>query len=393
MNLFLFLSVPAGLMVLIGLPSLSIGMLFFFFSYAILHIKNIINNFDMPRSYIHFLVIASVSIALNVIPPYDISFLTKSIFSFLILIFFFIGASFFINNLSKMLDSENINVIRNAYIILIFVGLMGLSGLQPSSVGIYSQKLVFPFLEPSHFTIAFSLISTTMLCILKNNLRPYILISTLFFALLFPSTLCLAIFMMQVLLVVSSSRSFWGLLIFLIIFSPLIFIILDLDYYLTRIVGGAEDAVNLTNLVYLQGWESIITSFKESYGLGLGFQMMGREYSGPLGEILCEDYYFCANNLDGSFLSAKIITEFGIIGALITCLALYMSFKSMILLRKHISNADRNLKGFFNSEVFGLVSLYVFSAELLLRGYGYFSPTFLIAMYFIYLPFKLSKTS
>tara|TARA_Y100000996_G_C22521913_1_gene642833 strand:+ start:167 stop:766 length:600 start_codon:yes stop_codon:yes gene_type:complete len=199
--------------------------------------------------------------------------------------------------------------------------------------------------------------------------------------------------MMQVLLVVSSSRSFWGLFIFLIIFSPLIFIILDLDYYLTRIAGGTEDVINLTNLVYLQGWESIITSFKDSYGLGLGFQMMGKEYSGPLGEILCEDYFFCANNLDGSFLSAKIITEFGIIGALISFLALYMSFKSMILLRKHISNADRNLKGFFNSEVFGLVSLYIFSAELLLRGYGYFSPTFLIAMYFIYLPFKLSKTS
>ena len=116
--------------------------------------------------------------------------------------------------------------------------------------------------------------------------------------------------------------------------------------------------------------------------------MMGQEYSGPIAQLLCETHSMCINNLDGSFLAAKLITEFGVLGILISCMFLYMAYKSFILIRIHLSCIDRGGYGFKNSDIFGFCVLYVFIAELFLRGYGYFSPTFLIALYFLFLPLR-----
>ena len=386
MNLILFLSIPAGLMVFLGLQSLAMGMFFYFSIYIALYLPNILKSFSIQNSYFHFLILCSISIALNIIPPYDIGFLFKAIFSFLMLVLFFIGSTFFLLNLTKSLNLQDIKIIQNSYKLLLLIGFFGLLGLQPNFVALYSPKLVFPFFEPSHFTIAFSLISTTMLCISELKYRAYILLTTLFISVFFPSTLCLAVFCMQILLIISSAKNFWRTLFLFIAATPIIFIFLDINYFLSRVTGGGEDTINLTNLIYLQGWESIIYSLKQTYGLGLGFQMMGEEYSGPLGELLCETHYMCANNLDGSFFSAKLITEFGVVGIFIVLFFLFMSYRSMMILRDHILYFDKGYRKLLISEVFGLSSLFVFSAELLLRGYGYFSPTFLIALYFLYLP-------
>lgn len=393
MNLILFLSIPAALMVVFGLPSIAIGMFFYFALYISFHMKNIFKSFSIQKSYFQFLIICSAYILLNIIPPYDIGSFFKSTFSFLLLTLFFIGATYFFSNLAKDLDICEKKIIQNAYKLILFIGICSIIGLIPTFVTLYNPKLVFPFLEPSHFTIAFSLISTTMICISESRYRPYILLTTLFFSIAFPSTLCLAVFCMQILLLISSAKMFWRVFLLFILIAPFVFIFFDLDYYLLRITGGAEDTINLTNLIYLQGWESIISSFKDSFGFGLGFQMMGEEYSGPIAELLCEVHYMCANNQDGSFFLSKITTEFGIIGLFISIFFLYMSFRSMILLRHHISTSEKAQKMFSTSEVFGLSSLFVFSAELLLRGYGYFSPTFLIALYYVYLPLKYKITS
>ena len=391
MNLILFLSIPGGLMVLLGLPSLAMGMFFYFSVYVVLYLPNILKSFSIQNSYFHFLVLCSISIALNIIPPYDLGFLFKAIFSFLILALIFIGATFFLLNLTKSLNLQDIKIIQNAYKLLLLIGFFGLIGLQPNFVVFYTNKLVFPFFEPSHFTIAFSLISTTMLCISQSKYRAYILLTTLFFSVSFPSTLCLVVFCMQCLLIISSPKNFWRTFFLFTAAAPIIFIFFDINYYLSRITGGGEGAINLTNLIYLQGWESIINSLKQTYGLGLGFQMMGEEYSGPLGELLCETHYMCSNNLDGSFFSSKLITEFGIVGIFIVLFFLFMSYRSMMMLRAHILYFDKGCSKLLISEVFGLSSLFVFSAELLLRGYGYYSPTFLIALYFLYLPLGYKK--
>lgn len=393
MNLILFLSVPAGLMVTLGLPSLAIGMLFYFASYTVLHMKSIFKSLSIKNSYVHFLIVCSISIVLNIIPPYKIEPFFKSTFSFMMLILFFIAATFFISNLKKSLNIQNKKIVQNSYKFLFIIGFISLIGLTPTFVSLYSPKIVFPFLEPSHFTIVFSLISTTMLCISELKYRPYIILVTLFFAISFPSTLCLALFCMQILLLITSTKIFWRTFILLLIAAPLIFIYLDFNYYLSRITGGTDEVINLTNLVYLQGWESIIYSMQNTYGLGLGFQKMGAEYSGPIAELLCEVHYMCANNLDGSFFSAKLISEFGFIGICIALFFLYMSYRSMLIIRWHISEYDKGRINLKVSEIFGLCSLYVFSAELLLRGYGYFSPTFLIALYFVYLPLKYKAHS
>lgn len=385
MNLFLFLSVPGGAMVLLGLPSLAIGIIIFFACYMVFHFRNIIERFTLPKSYLYFLIIIALSISLQVIPPYNISFIGKSIFSFLTLFVVFIGSAFFINNFLKMLDSDNRFLIQQAYWIFLLVGFLGLMKLQPNFVALFTTKLVYPFFEPSHFTIAFSIVSTAMICVTKPRYRIPILLVTLTFASLFPSTLCLVIFFLQVMLLTKNFKSTIGVAAVLLIISPLVLIFLDIDYYLSRVFSSNE-TINLTNMVYLQGWESINSSLKESYGFGLGFQMMGQKYSGPMAQLLCETHSMCINNLDGSFLAAKLITEFGVLGIIISCLFLYMAYKSFVLIRIHLSFIDRGVSIFKNSDVFGFCVLYVFTAELFLRGYGYFSPTFLLALYFLFFP-------
>ena len=79
-----------------------------------------------------------------------------------------------------------------------------------------------------------------------------------------------------------------------------------------RLKGVLElnDSSNLSSLIYMQGWVDAFSNLTRTYGLGLGFNMMGCPplNSNWIRDIILNSYgenYF--NLTDGSFIFSKII--------------------------------------------------------------------------------------
>lgn len=154
------------------------------------------------------------------------------------------------------------------------------------------------------------------------------------------------------------------------IVAPLVYFFMQ-DYVASRLVFD-EDNKNLSNLVYLQGAESAYTSFLSSNGVGVGFQNMGNQEPGYFTELIRSvNNGGDLNRLDGSFLAAKIITEFGLLGIMF-CLMVIINFLRV---------CNIVWSGSYPNSL--LFVLYAASSgqimiEFFVRGYGYFSPGFIV---------------
>jgi hypothetical protein len=85
-----------------------------------------------------------------------------------------------------------------------------------------------------------------------------------------------------------------------------------------RIVGIAtapSETVNLSSLVYVQGWQDAWFNLQRTHGLGLGINMMG---CGALPDVSARSAIALTglelNSFDGSFLFAKVVSETGVAG-------------------------------------------------------------------------------
>lgn len=152
------------------------------------------------------------------------------------------------------------------------------------------------------------------------------------------------------------------------------------DDFEQRLQGVLQDDVqlNLSSLVYRNGWESAIMDLKRSNGVGLGFNRMGCD---PLpetktSEILERLEVREQNFNDGSFVLAKMISEFGVLGlaAWAYCCAWLLG-----VIKSKVG------RGFYciNSEVEALIlggaAVTVFGAPL--RGINYFSGSFIFGLF------------
>lgn len=160
------------------------------------------------------------------------------------------------------------------------------------------------------------------------------------------------------------------------LFIPLLVLLIiasnyDLNYYSKRIDLQNE---NLSTLVWLQGWEEAYLNFKESYGLGVGFQQFG--VSDPKGDaantilMLTTNYM---NRYDGSTFSTKLIGEFGILGIIIIGFCTWRCFRSYLFLKNLNINESYKLIFFHSCIVY-------FVIELFIRSMSYISPGFFIFM-------------
>ena len=147
---------------------------------------------------------------------------------------------------------------------------------------------------------------------------------------------------------------------------------LDLSYYLNRLDFSGE-VQNLSNAVYLQGWQLIDESLTNSGNWGLGFQQLGVQGSEtPATQLI---YTLTGGNysnlLDGGFTFAKLVSEFGWVGGILTALYLFRAWKAISALRSsaHGSNATNSALMFANS----VIASYLI--ELFIRGTGYFTGT------------------
>ncbi|GAA4649775.1 hypothetical protein GCM10023116_20560 [Kistimonas scapharcae] len=233
------------------------------------------------------------------------------------------------------------------------------------------NKPVFPFAEPSHFALAYFPFS--LLYMLKEKSNAFLVLPiTLIFGISFPNLTFVIIFFIQLLILAPLRYLFFSFTLVLCISLLIPFLeFIDFDYFTSRIIFDPSN-MNISNLVYLKGWEAAYIALSDSFFLGMGFQNMGFERTGYYSDLLFLIYKGELNRYDGSFLASKIIVEFGFLGVLFSIFVTWQSLKSYLFLR-----ATKFCEGDLVSIIYAVVTLAVF-VELFFRGISYFSPNFIV---------------
>ena len=275
-------------------------------------------------------------------------------------------------------DAAISRAVRLCFAVLCVVSALPTLGLSPGmpNVEVAYAKPVFPFTEPSHFALVF----VPMLmycCVVSRGHRRLVLLLlgaavagalqnlTLMAGCLLVACVCLRSLALPVMVVALG------------LFATQ----MDLSYYTERLDFSGE-VQNLSNLVYVQGWQLVGESLKRSNGWGLGFQQLGLRGSDTEAAsvifALVGDY---ANVLDGGFTFAKLAGEFGAFGLLLAVAYLTTAWRAFRNLR-----ATAGGKTLLNAPVvFAQCVLVSYFIELFVRGAGYFTGTgiFLVAAFWL----------
>lgn len=294
--------------------------------------------------------------------------------------FFIIGVG-----VSQIFDDYNdtdharntIRRIKQFYFLMVFIGFFGI--FMPLRLGPYESlsSPVFPFSEPSHYALVYAPIACLALLVCDAKMRIYICLISLALALLVPSLTLLVVTFLLILLTLSINNIL--LLGFFVFFSTSLILVIApnlLQYFLDRLTGDSPD--NLSRLVYIQGWENMVSALSFTSGLGIGFQNLGNEPPGATTLILKSLYDSALNRADGGFLMAKIVGEFGVVGIIFVLFMFITSVAAGYTLRRHIKKSSFTRNAVY---LFPLCSIYMIFIELFIRGVGYFSPSLIFAIF------------
>ncbi|TVU87607.1 hypothetical protein [Vreelandella titanicae] len=256
------------------------------------------------------------------------------------------------------------------------------------------EKSVFPFSEESHYALALCMMILPYILISKSfKVVTIFLLNVLLLALLFPNLTLLVVFCLSCLVFVLRMQTVYLFLCAgMLVFFGLVFFIFLLDYFpyfQSRLTF--ENSDNLTTLVFLQGWIMAYTNLVETYGLGIGFQMLGTEatYFPNVSERI---YYLTGkyfNIYDGGFLLAKVVAEFGVLGVLLVAFYVFYLFKIAFYINRYfrVSKGDAVNEEQLKKRILIYGFFIAFSIEFFLRGYGYFSPGVFIVIAALYVSF------
>jgi hypothetical protein len=245
---------------------------------------------------------------------------------------------------------------------------------------------VFPFVEASHFALVYGMIGLSLILNTSIKMNIFILANYYFFSINLPSvTLSLFAILATTLYIIKEQISFQKIFI-ISIFSLILFnqSTLDLSYFEDRIGTSGIDspeAFNWSQMVYLQGWELMKVNLVSTNFLGLGYQMMGSAATatGDITEIIYGiKGKFGHNIADGSFVMSKLVSEFGIVGILLTFIYLKFIFNFFIncrnKYRKSIIEKDIIKKELIKKDIFCNVIILSYLINFVFRGINYFTP-------------------
>jgi hypothetical protein len=242
----------------------------------------------------------------------------------------------------------------------------------PSSFGGNYIKPIFPFTEPSHFALVF--IPFYMYCCVAATRYTRLLLLLLgLTVVLLVENLTLAVGWLMVAFVCVRGTTL--VLVAGSLFSYLF--MADISYYSDRLdlSGNVE---NLSNLVYLQGWQIIAESFYRSAGLGIGFQQLGLTLPDTRATgLIFELTGGFSNIFDGGFTFSKLVSEFGIVGLFTSMILLSLGLFSIRALRI----AANHLGGTSPCLLLSHSVMASYSIELLVRGTGYFTGSAILLVF------------
>ncbi|WP_456399937.1 hypothetical protein [Persephonella sp.] len=344
-------------------------------------------NFKCKMSLILFiLALLSITISYGLISFFKFGY-TKSILSVIPLTLMVLSAYLMSVEMNKIGFASTKFIFLTIFNILLIFGWLSIFYRFPYCNYHLLVKPVFPFSEPSHFALALNIFILPIVLISGFKTSLYVLFNSFLLSLLLPSLTLLfssaLAFLFFVRKYLSTGQTFLSLPLIFYILSLLLF---NIPHYKERIsplfdlinIYDVDNTFNLSAIVYLQGWEFILLNMNKNYGLGLGFQMLGSSETelGYYSYILEKISLKIPNLENGSFIASKLISEFGIIGLLLTVYYIIWFIKFFLFLEK-------------NPKILlykGIIAGFVI--DLFIRGLGYFNPQvffFLLAIFVLYL--------
>jgi hypothetical protein len=153
---------------------------------------------------------------------------------------------------------------------------------------------------------------------------------------------------------------------------------MDLSYYAERVDFGSDTTTNLSNLVYVQGWQLLFEGLERSQYLGQGFQQLGVQGTDVDAARIINALLHGAdlNLLDGSFLLAKLGAEFGIFGLATAAIATTQSIRSIFVLRR-VATCEIQFPAVV---VFAHATMVALLLHLYVRSGGYFTGEVFLAL-------------
>lgn len=379
--LLILLILPSLLMVILSFPSLAAGLVI---SSCIVILLHLTKHTKVSIAKIYFITTAISSLWIFANP----SSLENSIHAKQLLsIAATLVCGLAITSSFKFEQKPPQKAIRVLFWTLLIIGLAGaFDFFRPGNYKLLNSP-IFPFSESSHFAIAFTPIACCFALISSNRVRLLTCFTSFVLAISIPS-LTLLVGTLAISIIALSARQIIKFItitctvgVTLIYADPS-----HLEYFVIR--AFASETENISRLVYTQGWESMISAFQVSNGLGVGYQNLGIEPSGQATFLLETLTGSQLNRSDGSFLAAKLIGEFGILGIIGVIYLATLSIRSGLALRIHIREQISPA-----SESIPLCFTYTLLLELFFRGTGYFSPSLLITLFFIFKAIKVLKST
>ena len=227
------------------------------------------------------------------------------------------------------------------------------------------SKPMFPFTEPSHFALVFMPFLLYRCVTARSSHKVLWLAGSIAIALVVQNlTLLVGSMLVGVVSLRIRSLILWGAV------AVALASVLDLSYFQSRVDVSDDAQQNLSLLVYFQGWQLMGEALANTHGWGLGFQQLGVGTSGvEAAETIYDITGEYLNLFDGGFVLSKLVSELGALGLLLVAGYFAKVFRAVRDLRGRPQLAAVT---FANCIIVGYLT------ELLVRGVGYFTGTFIM---------------
>lgn len=373
MTLLLYFTIPSALFVLAGGSSLAFGLMVAVLMIALLVALRTPIPLRINKPQAAWLMVAIMSICL-LLPWSTAAEVVKQLGAVLALALAFTMT----NVLIWHYHDKPVQLRRTITISFIgFVAIALINRAMPLTPGRYAllNQPLFPFGEPSHFSLAFFPILITMSALTRRSTRALLILGTLAMAVVLPST-TLAIIAVITATISISRRIFVMLPVGALLLAGAV--AWAPEYFKERLTLNTESE-NLSALIYLQGLLAAKNGVFDTHGVGFGFQRLGTEPPNEATELIELIAGNTFNRMDGGFLAAKMVAEFGVPGIAMLALISLIAIRALIRLA-HLHQLDQTARRQHIWQIFRLACQVALLPELYVRGYGYFSPGFLLFM-------------
>jgi hypothetical protein len=269
--------------------------------------------------------------------------------------------------------------ISRIFLLMLVFAVMAQSGIVVPGANI-TLKSVFPFTEPSFFGLAFLPLLLFCTASAQGVYRfAYIVIGIAAALVLQNLTMLAGTF----LILLAISRVGGIVVMTSLLVGALLFSGLDLTYYTERLNFSSENN-NVSTLAYLQGWQMMDESLSMTSGWGVGFSQMGINGSevdaAELIYAIVGDYM---NLNDGTFIFSRLVSDFGLLGIVVTLFYLGVVRRSLLSLRNYSFRRVQLAPGAALAHSIIVMSV----IDVFVRGIGYLTGSmiiFLAACQFLY---------